>query len=289
MARRWTSPLTAALAALTLAACADSATTAPPPVDVRRGAFDLTTAAACGVTTTVDLELMSPSGVVGTVAAWNDATDLHVEFMVDRATEYGLRESFLWAGSDAAAIPLNPSGAPRVGAFPYHAGHKPMVSHYEYVVPLSAVGGTVGQDLAIAAMAILGRGPARGTSWGDGAPINPPAPHEYFVHQVQRCGSPPPPPPGKDIVVFNDINVFDNGAHANPNNAVLIQNLVNYTTSGPRGANTVIVWDRGRSATCGAAAGNSECEDANMSITQGTITGAGYTLLDVRWATTWTT
>jgi hypothetical protein len=45
---------------------------------------------------------------------------------------------------------------------------------------------------------------------------------------------PPPPPPGTDIVVFNDLNVFDAIRMANANNVALVQNLVDFTTGKPR-------------------------------------------------------
>lgn len=280
MARPWKYTRAALLGALWLTACSDSPVTSPDERDVRRGAFDLTTLAACGTATVVDLELMTPSGVIGTVTASNDATDLLVEFDVTPASEWRLRETFVWAGQDAAGIPLATGGSPRLSQFPYKASHAPTVIHYAYTIPLSAVGGVPGQDLVIAAIGLLSRGPARGSAWGDGTAINPPAPHEYFVHPVQRCGSPPPPPPGKDIVVFNDINVFDAGAMLNPNNVLLVQNLVNYTSSGPRGANTQVVWDRGRVATCGPL-GNNECDNSNMGTTRNTITGAGLSIVDI--------
>jgi hypothetical protein len=55
-----------------------------------------------------------------------------------------------------------------------------------------------------------------------------------------------PPQPGRDIVVFNDVNPFDDTSLANPNNVLLVQNLVNFTTLGPRNAGTVVMFDCGR-------------------------------------------
>ena len=43
-----------------------------------------------------------------------------------------------------------------------------------------------------------------------------------------------PPPPGTDIVVFNDVNVFDNTGMANPNNVRMVENLVSFTTGKAR-------------------------------------------------------
>ncbi|MBC7895942.1 MAG: ABC transporter [Cytophagaceae bacterium] len=266
--------IAAMLAALTLAACSDAPSTAPP--QVLAPSFDISTAAACGTTTTVNLE-RTTGAVVGTVQAWNDATDLHVAFT---GTQVTWHESFVNVSLTAGAIPLLPNGTPKLGAFAYRKSHNPRVGTYEYVIPLSSVGGTTGTDLVIAAIAILAGGPPAAVSYGDGTKINPPAAHEYFVHTVQRCGSPPPPPPGKDIVVFNDINVFDAGATTNANNVQMVKNLANYTTSGPRNAATQVAWDRGRNARCGTT-GNNECNDTNMGNTRSAITSQGLTMVDI--------
>lgn len=57
----------------------------------------------------------------------------------------------------------------------------------------------------------------------------------------------PIPTSGADVIVFNDVNSFDDGAASNPNNIKLFQNLVNYTGPGPR------VSQRGVLQTCGHA------------------------------------
>lgn len=270
--------VSAALLAV-VTACSDSPLTPGGPV-ATRPAFDVGSAAACGVTTTVNLELASNGQSVGTVEAWNDANDLHVIFTATLVSEWRLKESFVWAGGSASSIPLLPNGTPRLGVFPYQAFHNPNVSTYEYVIPLSAVGGTPGTDLVIAAIGIAKRGPATGVVYGDGTQINPPARHEYFIHPVQRCGSPPPPPPGKDIVVFNDINVFDGNAMVNANNVKLVQNLANFTTAGPRNSATEVAWDRGRYSVC-SPAGNDECNNTNMASARAAITGQGFSMVDI--------
>jgi hypothetical protein len=62
------------------------------------------------------------------------------------------------------------------------------------------------------------------------------------------------PPPGRDIVVFNDVNVFDATATSqNPNNFQLIRNLINFTATGPRNAGRSIQLD------CGRGGANSFC------------------------------
>lgn len=59
-----------------------------------------------------------------------------------------------------------------------------------------------------------------------------------------------PPPPGADVVVFNDMNIFDETAMQDPNNKLLVRNLVSFTGQGPRAFGDVVWFDRGRSSTC---------------------------------------
>ncbi|MEE8116543.1 MAG: hypothetical protein V3T28_05475, partial [Gemmatimonadales bacterium] len=88
--------------------------------------------------------------------------------------------------------------------------------------------------------------------------------------------TPPPPPPGEDVVVFNDVNIFDQTAMADPNNVRLVQNLVVFTTSGARDAGSVVQFDRGRSSACG-----SFCNETALATMRSVITGAGKTITDV--------
>jgi hypothetical protein len=85
-----------------------------------------------------------------------------------------------------------------------------------------------------------------------------------------------PPPPGTDIVVFNDVNVFDNTGMADPDNVVLVRNLVDFTTSKPRGDGDEVWVDCRSSVATGAHGG---CQ--NPSTFRSTIEGQGLTLVDV--------
>lgn len=49
--------------------------------------------------------------------------------------------------------------------------------------------------------------------------------------------------PGRDIVVLNDVNVFDNVAMEDPNNVRFVQNLINFSTTGSRNSGDVIMWN----------------------------------------------
>lgn len=94
---------------------------------------------------------------------------------------------------------------------------------------------------------------------------------EYAVQPCQNT----PPLPGRDIVVFNDINPFENVSMANPNNQLMAKNLVNYTTSGLRGTGTKVLFDRGRNSVCGGAG---ECCDARLSTFRSVIQSQGFAI-----------
>lgn len=91
----------------------------------------------------------------------------------------------------------------------------------------------------------------------------------------------PAPEPGEDVVVFNDINIFDAGAMSmSTDNATMVRNLVTFNAPGPRNNGTVVMWDRGRNAPCGPT-GNNECNNSNMGTTRSLIMAEGFTISDI--------
>lgn len=63
-----------------------------------------------------------------------------------------------------------------------------------------------------------------------------------FVQEVETG-----PRPGKDIIVFNDMNPFDNSnGLVNSNNRLMVRNLVTYETIGPRANGNTIWFDCGK-------------------------------------------
>jgi YVTN family beta-propeller protein len=54
------------------------------------------------------------------------------------------------------------------------------------------------------------------------------------------------PTAGSDLVVFNDVNPFDNARMTEPNNKLMARNLVNFTGAGPRATGSVVQFDCGR-------------------------------------------
>lgn len=83
--------------------------------------------------------------------------------------------------------------------------------------------------------------------------------------------------PGQDVVVFNDVNVFDNGALKDPDNITLVQNLVSFNTAGSRNNGDVVLIDRGRSSPCAGG----PCNDSAWALFRSTIEGEGFTLQNI--------
>jgi hypothetical protein len=84
------------------------------------------------------------------------------------------------------------------------------------------------------------------------------------------------PPPGGDVVVFNDINPFDNQGMGNANNVLMVQNLVTFTTGKVRDSATVVQMDYGHSSQC-----YGECSGSAMTALYSTIAGEGLTVEDI--------
>jgi uncharacterized protein YjdB len=85
----------------------------------------------------------------------------------------------------------------------------------------------------------------------------------------------PVPTAGEDVVVFNDVNVFDGWGIGQPGNQQLIRNLVGFTGGG-RAAGKTVWFDFGHAARC------DNCTD--FSRMRSIITDAGYRLEDRRTA-----
>jgi hypothetical protein len=95
---------------------------------------------------------------------------------------------------------------------------------------------------------------------------------------VDRFGCEAITVPGRDVVVFNDINIFDNNAMEDADNVRLVRNLVTYTTSGSRNNGDVVMMDRGRNAKCFE---NQECNDSGWATMRTVIANEGFTISNV--------
>ncbi len=76
------------------------------------------------------------------------------------------------------------------------------------------------------------------------------------------------------IVVFNDVNVFDDTAMENANNVLLVQNLVNFTTAETRGGGTEVWFDCRAPFFAGAG-----CTEG--STLHSTIEGEGFSTVQI--------
>lgn len=56
--------------------------------------------------------------------------------------------------------------------------------------------------------------------------------------------------PGRDIVVLNDVNIFDETSMNDPDNVQFVKNLINFTTTGSRNTGDTFMFDNGRSSAC---------------------------------------
>jgi len=81
-----------------------------------------------------------------------------------------------------------------------------------------------------------------------------------------------------DIIVINDINMFDDPRIVEEDNIQFVGNLVSFSSDGlPRSAASNIVFDRGRNSTCGL---RSLCDDNDMSKMRQAITNLGFTIVN---------
>jgi len=193
-----------------------------------------------------------PMGKAGGMLVWNTADTLYVR--LSGVSPWQLTESHAYAGT---------AGPGSWWSFPAQAVHDPYVDTFTYAFSLADLGVGAGDTLQVAGHAFF-MTPSYSFAEAQG--------QVEFV--VQRCGS-VPPQPGKDIVVYNDINPFDNTGMANPNNQLMVKNLVVYTTSGPRDGGTKVLFDRGRQSVCG---GTGECNDANLAIMRSVIQAQGFSI-----------
>jgi hypothetical protein len=93
-------------------------------------------------------------------------------------------------------------------------------------------------------------------------------------------------PRSREILVFGDSNFSDNTAAAlDPNNIRLYRNLVNFTTTWPRGQAKKVLVHFGHASHCGMAVVNCLSAGAPSSTFETTLTAEGYTVVEVDDAT----
>jgi hypothetical protein len=189
----------------------------------------------------------------GWVQVWNTEDAIHVRYHATGM--WALQRTHLEVATDLGRIPTNRSGNPVPGQFSLSSHHEPWAEHHTETVYLADLGVEPGDVVFVAAHAEVAKGGELFESaWGEGTRfVQRGNWATYFTHEVTECGSPPPPPsppPGRDVVVFNDLNIFDERAMENPNNVQLVKNLVNYTAMGSRAGGNGVWWDLSRNTAC---------------------------------------
>lgn len=121
-----------------------------------------------------------------------------------------------------------------------------------------------------------------GTITSDGlytAPAAVPTPATFDVCAVQASPAAtgcshvtisPIPSSGADVIVFNDLNMFDSPGQSDTNNQTMFRNLVSFTGSGARATQTGVMFYFGHSSN----------GQFPYSVMRSTIAGAGYTIDD---------
>lgn len=98
------------------------------------------------------------------------------------------------------------------------------------------------------------------------------------------------PTVGADLVVINDINIFDQEA-MNPDSSIgnvrFVKNLVNFTGTGARSTGTVVWYDRGRNSPC-MDPQDLECADSAKATLDSVIRSTGKTIVKFDTLTTFT-
>lgn len=111
---------------------------------------------------------------VGTVTVWNDGTNVYVHYQT--TGDYRLKKTHLYVGA-CSAIPVNNSGNPRIGLYPYQTAHGTTgVQSFTYTIPASSLpAGTclcVSAHSEIVAFNSSGQQTFNQTGWGQGEQIN---------------------------------------------------------------------------------------------------------------------
>lgn len=102
---------------------------------------------------------------VGFIEVWSGSKYLYVTYQI---TEPGweIMETHLAAGGSRDDLPQTKKGNARPGQFPY-SGYHDGVTEYTYQIPLDEIGITPGDDIYIAAHAVVwGRVMGTETAWG---------------------------------------------------------------------------------------------------------------------------
>jgi len=123
----------------------------------------------------VEKALLSGQNInTGTVTVWNDDNNVYVHYQA--SGDYRLKKTHLFVG-DCAAIPVNNSGNPRIGQYPYQTSHGTTgVASFTYTIPKSSLpaSGCLCVSAHAEVVAFNASGPTifSQTGWAEGEQIN---------------------------------------------------------------------------------------------------------------------
>ena len=107
---------------------------------------------------------------VGDVSVWNDGEFLYVKYST--TGNWYITETHLSVSSDFDGIPQTKKGNPKPGKFEYSTNHIPTVQEYIYTINLESQGFDVGDEIYIAAHAVVATSAKctfiEETAWGEG-------------------------------------------------------------------------------------------------------------------------
>ncbi|HEY4303323.1 MAG TPA: Ig-like domain-containing protein [Gemmatimonadaceae bacterium] len=120
------------------------------------------------------------------------------------------------------------------------------------------------------------------------APATVPTPSSFNICATQASPSSagcaqmtinPVPSAGADVIVFNDMNLWDNTNgffYGGANQGRLVTNLISFTGTGARASKLGFMFYRGHGSQCAT----SECAPANISQMTDTLKSHGYSIID---------
>lgn len=147
--------------------------------------FNTATSTPCGTAEVVDF-YAGQNILAGNISISNTSTDLIITLNLTGGWQTD--QTHLYVG-DPANMPVNPSGNPMIGQFPYSDPHNPMVSSYTWTLPLanlpSCFAIALHADVHLVNNGVIVQSE---TGWGDGEQFtNAGSWASYYTYCVQSC------------------------------------------------------------------------------------------------------
>jgi hypothetical protein len=226
-----------------------------------------------GGTTVYPLITQNTKQTVGTVSAFNDDFNAHLVHQTSGGVRVARTSTQVlenhpdqelppWLISSTGRIIFEKLHLQRRYSPPVATAHAfiPLDSAANYLIEINYTSWARVVSSALDEPAWAGEGPG---IFGDR--IEDPNARQ-FMHGLRDCG--------RRVVLFNDINLFDDVGMSNPDNQRMIENITwstyytGWDQGGARSGETGAIFDRGRSSPCWA---NGECDDAHLSTLRGIL------------------